>query len=447
GPRMSDLAGPVTATAAAAASTAARTGAAWIDAAYPFAISLAIGLLVGIERERKRLRSPEDRASLPGGIRTFPLIALLGCAVGWLAERHGAPVLVAGIGGFSAVVVAVYVMTSLAGDLGMTTEVAALLTFVFGVMVEEGEPLLASALAVATTVLLSARERLHDAVLRIEPEDLFAALTLAVVTVIVLPMLPDRGLGPYAVWNPFKIWLFVILLSAIGFAGYIAVKVLGAGRGVLLSGLLGGIVSSTAATLSFAGRSREAPALSRPLAAGITLAWAVMFVRLGVLVEVANPALLPRIAAPMAAAAAAGLGGAAIVYLRARRASGAEPAETAYRNPFSLVSAAKFGLVFAAILLLAKLAQARWQDAGVLGAAALSGLLDVDAISLTAARLASRGELAEGTASLAILAAAGANVLMKLGLAVFLGTPELRRALAPVGLASLAAGAAVALAR
>jgi len=439
GEKLNDIAAGVT----SGAIPAGKAGATWgaLDAAYPFAISLAIGLLIGIERERKRLRSTEERASLPGGIRTFPLIALLGCCLAWLAERYGAPVFAVGLAGFAVVIAAVYVMTSLAGDLGMTTEVAALLTFVFGAMAYSGPPLLAGGLAVATTVILSARERLHEVALKIEADDLFAALTLAVVTVIVLPLLPDRGFGPYEVWNPFRIWLFVVLISAVGFVGYVAIKLLGPGRGVALSGLLGGIVSSTAATLSFAGRSRDEPSLSRPFALAIALAWAVMFVRVAVLVQVANAALVRAILPPLGAAAAVGLAGTGILFLQTRRADMAGSKTVAYSNPFSLLSATKFGLLFAAILFVAKAAQVRFQDTGLFVAAVLTGLVDVDAITLSAARLAHAGELAGPTAAQAILVAAAANVLMKLGLAAFLGTAELRRTLAIVAMASLAAGA------
>jgi uncharacterized membrane protein (DUF4010 family) len=423
--------------------TSAAAAPSLFAQAYPFAISLALGALVGVDRERKRLRAPEPPGALPAGIRTFSLIAVLGCALGWVGERHGPIAFAAGLGGFALLIAAVYVMTAIAGDLGATTEVAALLTLLLGAMVYGGEPLLASGIAVAMTVVLSARAPIHDAVLRIEAEDLFAALTLAVVTVIVLPMLPDRGFGPYGVWNPFRIWLLVAFISAIGFVGYLGIKLLGPGRGSALAGLLGGIVSSTAATLSFAGRSREEPAIAGELAVAVALAWAAMFARVLAILAVVGPGLLGAVAVPLGGAALVGAAGAGALALHARRAGAAKPAT--YRNPFSLASALEFGLVFAALLLLAKAAEVRFHDAGLLVAAGLGGLVDMDATTLSAARLAREGELLDPIAARAILLAAGASVVVKAGIAVAVGTPALRRLLVPVALATLAAGAALAL--
>jgi uncharacterized membrane protein (DUF4010 family) len=416
----------------------------FLDAAYPFAISLALGALVGVERERTRLHGAGEGASLPGGVRTFPLFALLGCTLAWLGEHYGPPVFAVGLAGFALLVVAIYVVTSLGGDVGATTEAAAFLTFVVGAMVYAGEPLLASAIAVAMTVLLSARERLHDLARKIEAEDLYAALTLAVVTVIVLPLLPDRGYGPWAVWNPFRIWLLVVFISAIGFGGYVGVKLLGAGRGIALAGLFGGIVSSTAATLSMSGRSKEEPGLSRAFAAGIALAWGAMFVRVIAEVAAVDAALLERVLPPIAAAAVTGLAGAGIATWHANRASGTAPA--AYRNPFRLVSALKFAFLFGAVLIVAKAAQVRFQDKGVLVAAALTGLFDVDAMTLSAARLSKEGQLAPATAASAVFLAAGANTVMKAALALALGAGALRRVLLPIAAATLLFGGAVAVA-
>ncbi len=423
----------------------------------PFAIALALGALIGLERERSARREPRRRfarnwpgrsagraaggsPSLPGGIRTFPLIGVLGCSAAWLGERLGVEVLVAVLAAFALLTVAVYAITSLAGDVGMTTEVAALLTFVFGAMVYHEHALLASALAVTTTVLLSLREPLHAWAGKIETEDLYAALKLAVVSVIVLPLLPDQSYGPegYRIYNPFRIWLLVVFIAALGFLGYVGIKLFGPHRGILAGGGLGGLVSSTAATLSFAGRSKEQPELSPMFALAIVIAWMTMFARVLIEVAVVNADLLPLLIIPVAAALVVGAAGGAYWFLRARRAG--PPPEVKYRNPFSLTSALKFGLLFLAVLTVARAAQVWFADAGLMLAAALSGLVDVDAMTLSVARLSRTGELAPETANRAICVVLASNTLVKAGLAAALGAPALRRTLWPLGAAMLLAG-------
>jgi uncharacterized membrane protein (DUF4010 family) len=449
GPAAAALAEAASATATAAAAGPARAADPYaaLEVAYPFAVAFALGALIGIERERTRIRGHEPPASMPGGIRTFPLASLLGCTIAWLAAHVAggsgeAAIIAVGVASFAALVVAVYSITSLAGDASVTTEVALFLTFVLGVVAYVDRGLLAPGLAVAATVTLALREQLRGFAGRLEQEDLFAALKLGVVTMIILPILPDRGMGPYLVWNPFKIWLLVVFISAIGFAGYVGIKVLGPGRGIALAGLLGGLVSSTAATLTFAGRSKETPAFSSSCALAIALAWCTMYARLFASVAVVAPGLVPLIAPPLAAAGVAGLAGAGVLYLRGRSEAGQETTEAAYKNPFRLMSAIQFGGFFALVLLVAKAAQELFSTAGLFLAAGLTGLFDVDAISLSAARLSAEKLLAPGTAAVAIFIAVAANTLLKAGMAFSLGAPALRRALAAVAAASLAAGAA-----
>jgi uncharacterized membrane protein (DUF4010 family) len=407
----------------------------------PFAVSLALGALVGIERERSQ--TEQHPASFPGGVRTFPLVALLGCAASWLGSELGLAIFAVVAVGFFALVVASYVVSSLKGASGTTTALASLLTFTFGVMVHHDRALLAAALAVSMTALLSLRRPLHELTNRIEQDDLYAALKLAALTVVVLPVLPDVTYGspPYDVLNPFRLWLIVVLVAAMGFLGYVGVKLLGPGRGVVATGLLGGIVSSTAATYSLAGRSRDAPELSHPLALGIALAWSTMCVRVLLEVSAVNPALLRVAAAPVLAAMLAGLGGAGLVYVRAQHdaADHAVP----YRNPFSVWSAVRFAAIFTAALLVAKFAEATFHDAGLLVAAGLSGTVEVDAMALTLAKLSGSGEVTPEVAVRGIALAIGSNTLVKAGLAAALGSRELRHALGPTVIATLGAGGCV----
>lgn len=408
----------------------------------PFAVSLAVGALVGIERERSR-SDPEHPASFPGGVRTFPLIALLGCATSWLGAQIG-PVAFAVVGGgFFALVVASYVFASIRGASGATTALASLLTFVLGVMAHHDRGLLAAALAVGMTAILSLRAPLHELTSKIEEADLHAALKLAAVTVVVLPVLPDHNYGPppYDVLNPFRLWLVVVLVGAVGFLGYVGVKALGPGRGVVAAGLLGGLVSSTAATYSLAGRSREVPELSRALALGIALAWATMCVRVLVEISAVNPALLALASPAVLTAMIAGLGGAGLVFLDSGRSG--VPHAVPYTNPFSVWSAVRFGAIFTAILLLAKAAQAQFQDAGLLVAAAVSGTVEVDAMTLTMGKLSGQGEVSPQLATTGIALAIASNTLVKTAIAVALGSPSLRRALVPTVLGTLVAGGIV----
>lgn len=444
------IAATATATAATATATAvAAVGAFFegpprtvLEVASAFGTALAVGAIIGVERERTRLHGHEPAASMPGGFRTFPLVALLGCALAWLGDHVGPGVLAAGVLGFSALVVAVYVLTSLKGDLSVTTEVALSFTFTLGIVAYVDHGILAPALGVLATIILSLRDRLHDMARRIDEEDLFGALKLAAVTVIVLPLLPNEGMGPYSIWNPYKIWLLVVFISAIAFAGYVGVKLLGPGRGIALAGLLGGVASSTAATLSFAGRSKEDPALSRDCALAIALAWSTMYVRVVISVAVVAPSLVRLVVIPIAAMGAAGIIAAFLLVIRAHHAEAAQSGTTNYKSPFRIMPAVKFGLLFAAVLLVAKAAQEAFSSAGLYVAAGLTGLFDVDAITLTAARLASENLIVPAFAANTVFIAIAANTLMKAGMASSLGAPALRKAILGIAAVSLAAGGA-----
>lgn len=403
----------------------------------PFAVALALGLLVGIERQRSHTADPK---TLPGGIRTYPLVALLGCGAGWAHEHLGlgALLLVGAI--FGGLVIASYTLTALHGDHGMATALASVLTFVFGLMAYKDHAFAAAALAITTTGLLSLRRPLHELTKKIEEPDLFAALKLAALTVVVLPVLPDHDFGPkpYDVFNPFKFWLFVVLIAALGFGGYVGTKWLGPGRGIAAAGALGGIVSSTALTVSFSGRSRETPEASRAFALGIAIAWAMMFGRVFLEVLAAAPLIAPSLAVPLVAATVAGVGGAAVLYWRARRA---ESPPVPYANPFSILSAVKFGLVFVAILFVARFAQLRFQDRGVIAVAALTGVLDVDAVTLSIAKLAHSGEVGPDTAVFAITTAVASNTVTKAMIVAATGARSLSKILLPVVAVTLVAGA------
>jgi uncharacterized membrane protein (DUF4010 family) len=399
-------------------------------------VALLLGLLVGVERERNRKPGEEQFA----GIRTFPLIGLLGFLAALAAEGRSPLVFAALALGFSALVVASYVMTALAGEKGATTEVAAFLVFVSGALCCWGQVAFASAAGVIAALLLSMRQALHGLVARLVPEDLFAALKLALITVVILPLLPDRAMGPYGAWNPHSLWRYVVLIAALSFAGYVAARAFGARRGVLLAGALGGLTSSTAVALAFSRRSREESALARPLASGILLASTIMFPRVLVIAAAVHPPLLGRLAAPTAAVTLAGLV-ACLVLLRSQGEPG--EADVLQRgNPLELGQALRFGVLLAAIFLVSRWAYATFRTGGLYVASLLAGTTDVDAITVQAASQAkeSGNEAFVPVAVTAILLAALSNTAVKGGLTVAVGAPALRRLTLPAFLFVLAVG-------
>lgn len=398
-----------------------------------FALALAIGALIGIEREHKK-RAGEFST---GGLRTFVLLAEAGALAAWLARALDSAWIFGVVGlGLAGVVVAGYWLENRVRSdaLGLTTEVAALVTYLLGGLVVVGEPRLAVALAIATSAVLAFKEPLHGMVARLGGEDLRAALKLLVATFIVLPVLPREAIDPWGVLRPYAMWWLVILVSTLSLAGYAATRLLGSRHGLSLTALAGGLVSSTAVTLAFARRSREEGAPGA-LAGGILLSWSVMFVRVLVTTAAIHPPLARELAAPCAAMAACAL----VFALRlARGRSGGAPALDV-KNPFRLLSSIRLVLLFALVQLLVELVRREFPQGGVLAVAALAGLTDVDAITLSMTELARQGELA--TASAAVLVAIAANTLVKLAIAAGLGTRALLAALALPTAVLLAAGA------
>jgi uncharacterized membrane protein (DUF4010 family) len=407
-----------------------------------FAIALLIGGLIGLEREHAR---QQEEVKAFAGIRTFPLIGLLGCTAALLSELAGSwtfGLFVILVGGLVAIA---YTVDAIQGHVGLTSEMAAVVVFVCGGLAYWDYLELAAALAVVTFGFLTLKIQLHHMVGHISSEDLYATLKFAIISLIVLPVLPNEAYGPppFDAFNPYKTWLMVVFISGISFLGYVLIKVVGSRRGIGLTGLLGGLVSSTAVTLSFSERSEEHPDLSRPFALALTLAWTVMFGRVVVEVAVLNRALLNVVWLPLAAAMAAGLVFCVYYYLAQRTA---EESDVKLANPFELGPAIKFGLLYAAILVISKAAQFYFQDAGVYVASAVAGLTDVDAITLSMAELSgSQGSVSVSTAGRAVMLAAIANTLVKGGIALGAGSRGLRRALLPPLVAMLVTGIVVAL--
>ena len=387
-------------------------------------VAILIGFLIGLDRERAEVRKQQP---LFAGIRTFALIALAGAVPALMLERWGTIPLVASFLAVAAVTIVAYARSSAGGALGSTTEVAAIVTFLLGALAGAGEPLLAGGAAIAVAVLLAAKPGLERFSRALTAPEIEAALELGVISCIVLPLLPRQGFGPWQVWNPFEIWLVVVVVSGLSFAGFIAMRLFGEQRGLLVAGIVGGLVSSTGVTVAMAQRSRAEPALERTAATVAILASAVMGLRVLVFVGVYGMAVLPYVAPAVLALVLASAAAAALLGRRGAGAPAAPPAmPAALANPFSLRVALSFGLLYAGVLLLVPAARLWLGGAGSVVAAASSALLDVDAMTIAFARAAPAAGPWRETAT-AIAIGVTANTLTKAGIVGVLARGAFRR--------------------
>lgn len=401
-----------------------------------FGIALGLGFLIGIEREA-------DKGATFAGVRTFPLISVLGCLSAMLSDGFAPWALPLAFLVIAAFLASSYRVTATPEAPGITTEVSALLTFCYGALVWWNLIVPAAALAVVTVLLLSSKAPLQRLSHRIGRYDLMAAVQFGVITVIILPLLPDRAFGPLQILNPRKIWLFVVLIAALNLIGYVLIKIRGSRQGLALAAAFGGLLSSTALTLSFSRRSRSEPGLAPLFSFGVMLASSIMFLRILVLAFVVAPTVGKFLSLPMLAASGAGLAACLVLWFR-RRGDPNEP-ETGYepdiRNPCELWSAVGFGLFLAAILFISKGAQQWVGTPGVYASGAVSGLADVNAITLSLSDLAN-ATLSPRVAARGITLAAMANTLVKA--AITAGRGGLRRYTFPAFAVVIAVGIAVA---
>lgn len=417
-----------------------------INTAWQFGAALGLGMLIGLERERTR-----GESYIFAGVRTFALVALLGATAVFAGAQSGLPWIPAVVFiAVTALVIAAYFITANKGDIGMTTEVSVLLTFLIGGLCAWGQVGIAGAIAVAAMLLLALKGWLHDVAKRIEPSDVEATLKFAIITLIVLPLVPNIDYGPTGleVINPYKTWLMVVLIAGLNFAGYILVKVVGREHGLGITGLLGGLVSSTAVTLGFSQRSRAEPGLTPVLALAILLAWTVMFFRVVVEVGVVNLSLAKDLALGMVLMGAVSLGISLFLWRKGRsqEKDKKEKAEVeAGHNPFELGEAIKFGALFAVVIFIASAAQVYFGNTGLYLAGALAGLTDVDAIALSMANLALQDQGNAGPAARTIVIAVISNTMVKCGMAIWLGAPSMRRTMIPITGALAASGVVAAI--
>ncbi|MDJ0756714.1 MAG: MgtC/SapB family protein [Ardenticatenaceae bacterium] len=412
---------------------------------YRFGVALFIGMLVGLQREYVSEETSQRSHGMFAGVRTFALMSLAGCVAAFIADILSNPWVFIGLvipmGGL---IIAAYYITSTNGDMGMTTEVAAVVTILSGALCYWDQLALAVAIGVITTALLSFKLELHGFAALLTREDIVATLKFAIITAIILPVLPNDSFGPppFDVLNPYKVWLMVVLISGISFLGYVLIKLVGERQGIGLTGLLGGLVSSTAVTLSFSQRSQTENQLAKPFALAIIVAWTVMFARVLIEVMVTNLPLLSVVWLPITAAGAAGLLYGIYLYFAPR---GDDVRDMAVSNPFELGPAITFGLLYGVILLAARTAQIYFGDTGIYVSSILSGLADVDAITLSMAELSRSGNLELSTAARAIVLATMSNTVVKGGIIMAGGAIALKKALLPGFLLILVTGVVLAL--
>jgi uncharacterized membrane protein (DUF4010 family) len=410
---------------------------------WGLASALIIGALVGIERERSKSLSGNVGI---GGVRTFILFALIGAVAAWLSQTLGnAWIFVVAVAAVAALTVAGYVVQSRVkpNAVGLTTETAAVGVCLLGGACTAGYTQMALAVGVAVSAVLAYKESMHGLVAKLGSEDISAGVKLLAATFIVLPLLPTTAVDPWGVLKPRSLWTLVILIAALSLVGYVATRALGPRRGTALTGLSGGLVSSTAVTLAFARQSREEGGKSDDaLAGGLLLAWAVMSVRIVVIVAVVAAPLVGPLVLPFGAMTLVTVVAAAFLLRRARAQEPAAAGEVALKNPFSLTSAAKFGLLFAVVLIVVAAVERYFPGRGYYVVAALAGLPDVDAITLSMAGLARSGGINLATAAGALVVAALANTLLKCGMVVAAGSPGLRRSMVTVTVSVVTVGVA-----
>jgi len=379
--------------------------------------ALAIGLLIGVERGW-RSRDEKD-GNREAGLRTYGLTGLLGGSAALLAQYIGTITFGLIFVGFAVAVTVVYAMhRRISGDASITSLITLLLTFMLGALAALDHVNLAASAAVVAAILLRFKDTLHAWLRSLERDELHAALQLLLISIVLLPILPDHNYGPWQAFNPYEIWLMVVLIASVSFVGYFVMKTSGSGKGVILTALAAGMVSSTVLTLHFSRLSQKQESMKNVLAAGILVACGAMFPRTVLIASLINPALFDSLIIPMGVMTILTLSAAAFMWNRSVQY---QPSKlTRLGNPLELKSALFFGALLVLIILLGKAAIHFFGETGIYLLAAVSGIADVDPINLTLSRM-SNAELSLDVAILSIVIASSSNTLIKAMLAVFIG--------------------------
>lgn len=392
-------------------------------------VSACLGALVGLIRQWSDQASPEGEVDL-GGVRTYTFWAMLGCLGAFGAKTLTPWLLVVTVGLVGAHQIVAMAKSAAARRPGGTTFASALLTLFVGALIFWQQRQVAIVVAATTMVMLGIKQRLHTLTRTFTADDIRATLQFVAITGVMLPLVPDADYGPFGGFNPYSTWLMVVLISGVGFAGYIAVRIIGEGAGTLLTSFLGGIASSTATTLAFSRRSKEQPAESDVAALAVVIACSVMLPRVIATVAVFDTELARALIAPFGAMAIPGVLYGLWFWLTHRH--DAPAVSPTLHNPLNLFTAIKFALIYAVIAFLVKAVSHLGNQTGLLPLSFVSGLTDMDAISLSMARNRDVQTVTVTLAAKAIVLAAVANSLLKAGLAISLGSPALRRRVAAV---------------
>jgi len=384
-------------------------------------ISLALGFLIGLEREyAKRVVDKEEQFA---GVRTYTFIALFGFLCAFLSQRFGDWLFITGLLGLIAMVVTTYVLTAKNGSYGITTELSGILAYLIGALVFEGEILLAVIVTVIITSLLSLKVKLHSFIATLTPQEIRAFIQFVIISAVVLPFLPNEPFGPNGVWNPYEIWTMVVLVTGLSLAGYLLAKILGARKGTLLAGIVGGSVSSTAVTLSVARRTREDPNASHVIAAvSIIAATTIMYPRILLETWVVNRHLAVQLALPVAFIVVVAF---VVAYLIHRTGGKEAAVEVPTKNPLNFSVAIQFALIYMAVVWLMDLASARYSAEGLYIGSLVFGATDMDAITLSIARKPDIADSLQGMT--AVLLATLSNTVMKFLIVIVFGDKSLRK--------------------
>lgn len=406
---------------------------------YRLAAAIGIGLIIGLQREHT-YSDQSDRH--PAGVRSFTLVGLAGAMTAMLSEQMGgvAP-FVTGFIIIGMLLVASHISFAIAhkpqegrpvvGSDGVTTSVAVLVVYLLGALSMYGRLLESCVVVVVMLWVLSAKEQLHAFAQKLSKEDILATVKFAVISALVLPFLPNQAYGPpgLEVLNPHTIWLFVVFISGIGFVGYVLIKIVGPGKGIWLTGLLGGLASSTALTLNLAGRSRENEDYASDFTLGIVLSWAVMYVRLYLICIFLSGALAKPLVLPLLLPVVPALGYALFLKVKEFRDHRQKSAD--FTNPFKLLPAIKFGLVFTAVMFVANAARVYLGSGALLACSFLGGAAEMDAVAFSVIDMNLKSGLGVRELVLALLFASLANTITKGVLVCVLGAKSMRRPIIP----------------
>ncbi|MBU7031362.1 MAG: MgtC/SapB family protein [Theionarchaea archaeon] len=380
-----------------------------------FLISIALGAFLGTEREISKSRSGEKVA----GVRTFALITLLGTILAHLSEDYPY-VLLVGASGFLFLIIAGYWKIGIL-DVGITTEVGAIMALFIGVLCNE-ERGVAVILTILVGFILAIKKSAHRLIQKISDEELMDTLKFAIIALVILPVLPREPIDPFQVLNPYNLWLLVVFISGIGFVGYFLIRIFGTQAGTGLTGIMGGLVSSTAVTVTMSHRSRQISSILFPALFAATMANSMMFLRIVVEVFVVNQELITDVWIPMVAMMMTGLVATSYFWMKQTP----QKVDVKVRDPFTLLPALKFGGFFAVVLLVSKGASLYLGEIGIYATSLFSGLADVDAVTLSMATLAGT-EVSKHVAVDAIILAAISNTITKTSIAVLFGSQEFKK--------------------